>query len=368
MDRNLNPAAAAEAPGARLKIEKLVKLFGPHRAVDGVSLEVEPGEFLALLGPSGSGKTSILMSIAGFQTPEYGDIWIGGRNVTELPANQRNIGVVFQSYALFPHMTVAGNVAFPLRMRRRSAAERSRLVAEALAMVRLAGHADKLPAQLSGGQQQRVAIARALVFQPKLLLMDEPLGALDRRLRQDMQFELKQLQRELGVTILYVTHDQDEALTMASRIAVLRDGRLEQIGTPRDLYERPANAFVADFIGETNLVPVTLELAPGGGAMVLADQRVVLPPDMALPPGPAGRFAIRPERLLIQPAAPAMPGLQGVVAEIVYSGGTTVLHVELNPGTAMRSRIATGPSACTFSRGDRVALSWASGDARIYPA
>ena len=364
MDRHLtDPRTAADgAQGASVRVEGLVKLFGRHRAVDGVDFAVAAGEFLALLGPSGSGKTSILLSIAGFETPSFGEVWIGERRVTDLPANRRNIGVVFQNYALFPHITVGENIAYPLRMRGRSKADQARLVKAALDMVRLDGQADKLPSQLSGGQQQRVAIARALVFQPKLLLMDEPLGALDRRLRQDMQFELKQLQRRLGVTILYVTHDQDEALTMASRIAVLRAGKMEQIGTPQDLYDRPDNAFVADFIGETNLVPARFD----GGLIKIAGQGIAGPPGCG-PLAGQGQFAVRPERLRVTPGIGGT-GLSGVVTEIIYTGGTTLIHVELAPGCILRARVPTDRAAPALQLGKPVTLAWDAEYGRLFPA
>ena len=252
------------ANGTTVAIRALCKSFGPVKAVDSVDLDVAAGEFVALLGPSGSGKTTILMSIAGFETPDSGRIQIGGRDVTGVPPNKRDIGMVFQRYALFPHMTVAENIAFPLKMRdvnRRAAAAQ---VESALAMVRLEGYGGRRISQLSGGQQQRVALARALVYNPALLLMDEPLGALDKNLREEMQLEIKRLQKKLGTTVVYVTHDQSEALTMADRIAVMNEGRIQQYAPPKDVYDRPTNAFVAGFVGETNFVAGVISGDSGG--------------------------------------------------------------------------------------------------------
>jgi spermidine/putrescine ABC transporter ATP-binding subunit len=308
--------------GASVRIVDVVKDYGTVRAVDHVSLDVEAGEFLALLGPSGSGKTTILMAIAGFERTTSGQIHIGDRRIDQVPPHQRGIGMVFQRYALFPHMSVADNVAFPLRMRRLPRSEQRGLVEEALRMVRLEGYGSRQPNQLSGGQQQRVALARALVYRPPVLLMDEPLGALDRKLREELQLELRQLQRELGTTVVYVTHDQGEALTMADRIAVIHEGRLRQVGAPRELYERPATAFVAGFIGETNLLEgqvvgassdCTIRVASGDELVVRLDE------GRTPEPGAAVRVAIRPERFRLEPGH--VPGaLHGRVAEVVYVG------------------------------------------------
>jgi spermidine/putrescine ABC transporter ATP-binding subunit len=240
--------------GAPLEVRRLTKAFGGTRVVDDVSFSVDGGGFLTLLGPSGSGKTTTLRMIAGFEEPTEGDILVGGASITARPPHRRNIGVVFQQYALFPHLTVFQNVAYPLEMRRTPKSEIAQRVRRALGLVRLDGFADRYPRQLSGGQQQRVALARAIVFQPPVLLMDEPLGALDKRLREDMQVEVRHLQRELGITTVSVTHDQVEALVMSDVIAVLDGGKLQQLGPPLEVYRRPANQFVADFIGESNLL------------------------------------------------------------------------------------------------------------------
>lgn len=306
---------------------------GRSQAVAPLDLDVAEGEFLTLLGPSGSGKTTTLMMLAGFEEPSAGEILLDGRVLNRVPPHRRGIGVVFQNYALFPHMTVAQNLAFPLEMRRMQRAERDARIARALAMVRLDGMAERRPAQLSGGQQQRVALARALIFSPRLVLMDEPLGALDRQLREQLQLEIKALHAELGVTILYVTHDQGEALTMSDRIAVFHQGRIEQIGPPRDLYDRPATAFVAGFLGENNLLAATV-LAAGngtlrcrlpGGAELLATGNVA--------PG-AALLVIRPERVAAEDAVQAAAGsnvLTGTVTDAIFLGDQTRLRVAL-PG------------------------------------
>ncbi|AEW99153.1 ABC transporter ATP-binding protein [Streptantibioticus cattleyicolor] len=273
--------------------------YGRVRAVDGVDLEVPEGEFFALLGPSGSGKTTLLRLIAGFETPTAGRVELGGAEVTALPPYRRDVHTVFQDYALFPQMTVAENVAYALTVRRVPRAERRARAREALAMVRLAGHEGRRPGQLSGGQRQRVALARALVDRPRVLLLDEPLGALDLKLRQEMQTELKALQRTTGITFLLVTHDQEEAMTMSDRIAVVRDGRIEQTGPPAEVYRRPATAFVASFIGTANLLdgttgirPERLRLAPPGTAPGPDERAAAGRIDTVTPLGPHTRITV----------------------------------------------------------------------------
>ncbi len=349
--------------GAEVRVAGLTKTYGAFRAVDDVSLAARPGEFLALLGPSGSGKTTVLMSIAGFETPEYGEIFIAGREVTDLAPNRRDIGIVFQNYALFPHMSVRDNIAFPLRRRGLGRAEIAERVEAAIRLVRLDGHGDKLPAALSGGQQQRVAIARATVFRPTVLLMDEPLGALDRRLREDMQFEIKEFQRRLGVTIIYVTHDQEEAVMMADRIAVMRAGRIEQIGSAEDLYDRPVNAFVADFIGQTNLIPGR---AVDAGIVEIAGGQRLAVPGARLAADTAVQVAIRPERFAL--AGAGAPGLDGIVRESLYAGGTRLLVVEIAPGLQVKARLATGGGQPHQTPGSPIRLAWHPDYIRIYPA
>ncbi len=286
--------------------EDLVVFDGVQKSYDGhtlvvreLNLRVRRGEFLTLLGPSGSGKTTTLMMLGGFERPTAGHILLDGKPVEALPPEKRDIGFVFQNYALFPHMNVAENVAFPLRYRGVRGAEAQARVAKALAMVRLEGFGHRKPTQLSGGQQQRVALARALVFQPKLVLMDEPLGALDKQLRERMQIEIKHLQQTLGITIVFVTHDQSEALTMSDRVAVFHDGILQQVANPRDLYDEPSNAFVAGFVGENNFVPCTVMPGSGGHAHALLDSGVALLGRMPVPLAKAAPavLAIRPERI-----------------------------------------------------------------------
>ena len=311
---------------ARGGADQLVAFDGVQKSYDGqtlvvrdLNLAVRRGEFLTLLGPSGSGKTTTLMMLGGFERPTAGHIRLDGKPVEALPPEKRDIGFVFQNYALFPHMSVAENVAFPLRYRGVKGAQARERVSRALAMVRLEGFDSRKPTQLSGGQQQRVALARALVFQPKLVLMDEPLGALDKQLRERMQIEIKHLQQTLGITIVFVTHDQSEALTMSDRVAVFHDGVLQQLATPRDLYDEPGNAFVAGFVGENNLLPCTLA---DGGTAIVHGARVtgVLP--APLPIGAAAVLAIRPERIGFAEA-----GVPCVVTEVFFLGDHTRVEV-----------------------------------------
>jgi spermidine/putrescine ABC transporter ATP-binding subunit len=296
-----------------------------------VTLTARPGEFLTLLGPSGSGKTTTLACIAGFAVPTEGEVWIDGARVTFDPPFNRNVGMVFQNYALFPHMTVADNLAFPLRMRKLPAASIRERVARGLALVQLEGLGARYPRQLSGGQQQRVAMARALVFEPPVLLMDEPLGALDKQLRLEMQLELKHLQARLGVTVIYVTHDQEEALTLSDRIAVMNRGRVEQVGEPTELYDTPATGFVARFIGESNRLEGVIDAGEGGRAVLITRSGLRLP---VRPGGVAvGETAVlflRPERIALAPetsagAGPAVlgPAVAGEVVEAVFVGEAT---------------------------------------------
>ena len=359
-----------EADQGRVAVEGLVKHFGAVKAVDGVSLAAQSGEFLALLGPSGSGKSTILMCIAGFETPGAGRVTVGDRDVTSVPPQRRNLGMVFQRYTLFPHMSVLDNIAFPLKMRGVGRAERETRAREALATVRLADYGARMPAQLSGGQQQRVALARAIVYRPPVLLMDEPLSALDKALREEMQLEIKHLQRELGVTVVFVTHDQTEALTMADRIAVLNHGRLCQVGTPRELYETPGDPFVARFIGETNMIDGrAVNDAPAGGriAVRLGGDAIVEATAMA----PLSRdatvvIAVRPERLRLSTSGDGL--LHARVREAIYAGVATTYVLETADGTTLRMRSASGANALDMPADGAVSLSWAGEDARAFPA
>jgi spermidine/putrescine ABC transporter ATP-binding subunit len=318
-----------------VEVVGVTKRFGEVVAVDTVSLAVARGEFFALLGPSGCGKTTLLRLIAGLEAPSAGRLSIGGADVTELPAHRRPVNLVFQHYALFPHLTVAQNVAFGLRYRRLASTARAAKVDAALALVRLTGLAARRPHELSGGQRQRVALARALVLEPQVLLLDEPLAALDRRLRQEMQGELKALQRELGITFLFVTHDQEEALAMSDRVAVMSRGRVEQLGSPAEVYERPATPFVAEFLGAENLVTAAVAAAPGGGLLLRlpSGAEIPAPPGAgrALAPGAAVRCAVRPEKLRLL-AAPDGPGFPVAVESRTYHGATTTWIVRDRAG------------------------------------
>ncbi|MFM8895240.1 MAG: ABC transporter ATP-binding protein [Actinomycetales bacterium] len=326
-----------------VRVRGLHRRFGEVVAVDGVDLDVRDGEFLTLLGPSGSGKTTVLRMIAGFEKPNAGTIEIAGTEVTGLAPYQRDVNTVFQDYALFPHMNVYRNIEYGLRVKRVPKADRQRRVEQALATVRLAGYGDRAPSQLSGGQRQRVALARALVNEPKVLLLDEPLGALDLKLREQMQVELKEIQREIGITFIFVTHDQDEALTMSDRIAVFNEGRIAQLGTPTEIYEHPASAFVAGFVGTSNL----LESA--------AAQAVL---------GRSGTWSVRPEKITLSlpgdAVAPERHAVRGRVREVVYVGMSTRFVVDLEHGgslTAVRQNTEAS-SDLGHLRGSEVVLSW----------
>ncbi len=331
-----------------------VALAGLHKvypggavAVEDVSLEIREGEFFSLLGPSGCGKTTTLRMIAGFEEPTSGSIRLSGEDVTWLPPHRRELGLVFQNYALFPHRTVAQNIAFGLRMRRLPKDEIDRRVAAALAQVQLEGLGDRYPSQLSGGQQQRVALARATVIRPRVLLCDEPLGALDRKLRTAMQFELKELQRALGVTLIYVTHDQEEALTMSDRIAVMNRGRIEQVAPPAEIYDRPATSFVSGFIGEATLFTGQVRPREDGGLDLLGEKnlRLRLPPGIRRAQGTPITVAIRPERLSF-----AAEGLPGTVAEANYLGTATLFKVRLEVGVTALVRVPSGETSSRLPR------------------
>jgi len=357
--------AAPQSRGASIEIEHLDKYFGAVRAVDDVSLSIAAGEFIALLGPSGSGKSTILMGLAGFERPTGGRILIDGQDCTYLPPYKRNIGMVFQHYTLFPHLSVVDNVAFPLKMRGISKAERRRQAEAALETVRLAGYGQRMPKQLSGGQQQRVALARAIVYRPRVLLMDEPLSALDKNLREEMQLEIKRLHSELGLTVVFVTHDQSEALTMADRIAILKSGRLQQVSPARELYERPSNLFTASFIGEMNMLPAEWDgrtaSLPGGGVMEVGAKSMIDP----VGPGKSV-LAIRPERLSI--AAPDSAGSwPATVRDVIYAGAGTLVIAEMPGGTEVRVRLPSN-AVGSLSRGEAIGLTCPPDAALLYSA
>jgi spermidine/putrescine transport system ATP-binding protein len=339
------------------------KRFGGVSAVDDVSLEIGEGEFFSLLGPSGCGKTTTLRMVAGFERPDAGHIVLQGNDVTEVPANRRPVNMVFQQYALFPHMSVYDNVAFGLKVKRVPRAEHGGRIQAMLRIVSLEGFERRRARQLSGGQQQRVALARALVNRPAALLLDEPLGALDVKLRKQMQLELKRIQNELGTTFVYVTHDQEEALAMSDRIAVMNGGRVEQIGSPREIYERPETAFVADFIGSLNALDLRIDELVGANAVMRLGQgeRVVAPVGIDRRPGETVRIAVRPERVQIEPAgSPILDGgsrLEGTIAETVFLGMYTQFHVDTSAGRVVSHRLAD-ESLGALETGSRVALSW----------
>jgi spermidine/putrescine transport system ATP-binding protein len=351
---------------ALLEIQGVTRRFGDFTAVDDVSLAVEAGEFFTLLGPSGCGKTTLLRMIAGFDLPDAGRIVLDGRDLVGSPPERRPVRTVFQSYALFPHMTVEGNVAFPLQMAKVPAADMPAKIAEALEDVRLTGFGKRMPHELSGGQRQRVAIARALVTHPTLLLLDEPLAALDAKLREEMQIELINLQKEVGITFVYVTHDQTEALALSHRIAVMNRGRVEQLDEPSRIYGLPATKFVADFIGHCNLLsgPVTSG-ADGVVALDVPGIGVVRAAARTIPAtGAPGSVALRPEKIRIATVAPtdaADNRVRGTVADLLYMGDVTVYKVETEGGARVEALLANSQSGRTkfFEVGDAVEMSWA---------
>src|SRR4051812_35790672 len=335
-----------ELPRAAIGLVGVSKRFGTHAAVDDVSLEIADGEFFSLLGPSGCGKTTTLRMVAGFERPDAGRIVLKGNDVTDVPANRRPVNMVFQQYALFPHMSVYDNVAFGLKVKRVPRSEHGERVHEMLRVVSLEGLDKRRARQLSGGQQQRVALARALVNRPAALLLDEPLGALDVKLRKQMQLELKRIQHSLGTTFVYVTHDQDEALAMSDRIAVMNGGKVEQIGAPREVYEKPQTAFVADFIGSLNLFEVTGDEGVGGFSVArFADgDRVVVPGTHAV--GETVRVAVRPEHVRVGDAQDGGTRLRGTLAQVVYLGMYTQLHVDTAVGRVVSHRLVDdGPGS-----------------------
>ena len=338
-------SSGPSTPNPQIELRGVRKVFGDGRnqtvAVQDANLTVGEGELFAILGPSGSGKTTVLRMIAGFEQPSAGTIHLGGKDITALPPAQRDTNTVFQDYALFPHMTVVQNVEYGLRVTGVAKSERRERAALALEMVQLSAQADRKPAQLSGGQQQRVALARALVGRPRVLLLDEPLGALDLKLREQMQVELKAIQREVGITFVIVTHDQDEALTLCDRLAVFNNGRIEQIGGAREVYENPANRFVADFVGTSNVFD-------GAAAATLL--------------GRSGSFAIRPERIVLVPAGEVVPaGMRSVdadVAEVVYAGPITRIAADAAPGVRLTAAVLSADTDTDISHGAPVVLAW----------
>lgn len=341
-----------------LQLERLVKRYGNQVVVNEVSFHIQHGEFFSMLGPSGSGKTTTLMMIAGFAGVDGGRIAFGGRDITRLTPQQRQLGMVFQNYALFPHLSVSDNVAFPLRVRRLGQAEIDRKVAWALETVQLSEFAGRLPRQLSGGQQQRVALARAIVFQPQLILMDEPLGALDKNLRYHMQVELKEIQKALGMTVVYVTHDQEEAMNMSDRIAIMNNGRIEQIGKPHEVYQTPGSVFAAEFLGEANLLR----------GSVLDDSRLVHAYGEALAQSGAHCLFVRPERMrLLNDVAPGEHevALEGHVQRVSFLGNIVRYAVALKGDATVTVDVQNDAAARHHSEGDGVSVVWHIADGRI---
>ncbi len=363
------------ARAAAVELQRVTKRFGDFVAVDRVSLTIEEGEFFSLLGPSGCGKTTNLRMIAGFELPTEGDIYLGGESVGRLPPFKRNVNTVFQNYALFPHLSAEENVAFGLQMKKVPAPEINQRVREALELVRLPNVGGSRPHQLSGGQQQRVALARALVNRPKVLLLDEPLGALDLKLRKAMQLELKALQRQLGITFIFVTHDQEEALVMSDRIGVMSEGRLLQVGAPKDIYDRPANRFVADFIGETNFLNCrVLDYQDGLATIRLADQLVTKAATLEAPTtGQEATLAIRPEKihlhLLDEANLQEETVFPGRIHDTTFIGTDTRFVVTLAPGVQLDVRYQNvNPGEVAFAVGEAVAVSWQPSSARLLTA
>ncbi|TXH34884.1 MAG: ABC transporter ATP-binding protein [Rhodospirillaceae bacterium] len=363
-----------ELDGQRGDGKALVRFKDVQKSYDGetlvvkrLSLDIRQGEFLTLLGPSGSGKTTTLMMLAGFETPTHGEIELNGSSITHMPPEKRNIGMVFQNYALFPHMTVAENLSFPLEVRKYNKAEIQARIRKSLEMVRLDAFANRRPGQLSGGQQQRVALARALVFEPELVLMDEPLGALDKQLREHMQIEIRHLHQSLGITVVYVTHDQSEALTMSDRIAVFNDGIIHQLASPSELYERPSNAFVAQFIGENNRLHGKVAQLNGQGCTVELSAGFNV---QALPVNVDGQgspvtLSLRPERLKLDPQDGTMPNLfNGEVVELIYLGDHTRVRVAACGADDLIVKVPNSEGVPAYQPGQPVRIGWRLEDCR----
>jgi len=345
-------------PG-EIQLEELTKAFGEHVAVAGIDVDMPPGEFFTLLGPSGCGKTTTLRMIAGFEQPTSGRIMLDGTDVARVPPHRRNVNTVFQSYALFPHLDVAKNVAFGLKYQKLDKSERAKRVAEALELVNLTEFAHRKADQLSGGQQQRVALARALVLQPRVLLLDEPLGALDAKLRKTLQVELKALQSELGITFVFVTHDQEEALTMSDRIAVMNKGLVEQAASPRSIYEEPTTVFVAEFLGVSNLLEAEAVGREGASCAVRIGDRVFRCGQGALDAVGEVKVMIRPERIVIEPhAQTGDERLPGIVERSVFLGGSHEVHVRVLGGELMKATVANdgAPPPVSLEPGAAVSL------------
>ncbi|GBE42547.1 spermidine/putrescine import ATP-binding protein PotA [bacterium BMS3Bbin10] len=352
-----------EAEGHKLRTRNLRKTYGYVEALADASIKVSEGEFLTLLGPSGSGKTTMLMAIAGLNEPDSGDIWIDGKLATHLPSFQRDIGMVFQNYALFPHMTIFENIAFPLQMRKMDSGKIRESVGRVLETVKLPDLANRMPGELSGGQQQRIALARAFVYEPSIILMDEPLGALDKKLRDHLQLEIKHLHGALGITVLYVTHDQEEAMVMSDRICLMNDARIEQIGTPDELYFQPATVFAADFLGESNLMDGTVMKANRKEMVVSGPGETTIRGlhNPELKPGDKCKLMVRPECIsVLNGKARSDNSIAGTLKDMIITGAVTKSFIELPGGGEIRTTELTRGPLATASLGQEIKLGWPS--------
>ncbi len=353
-----------------LRLSGLKKDYGQGEVLHGMDLDVYPGEFLTLLGPSGCGKTTTLRIIAGLERPSGGRVFLEDQDVTGLPPEKRGVNTVFQNYALFPHMNVFQNIAYGLKVQKVPKAEQKRRVCEALELVQLPGYERRMPQQLSGGQRQRVAIARALVLRPKILLLDEPLGALDLKLRQDMQSELKKLQQQLGITFIYITHDQEEALNMSTRIVIMRDGKIEQIGTPEDVYEHPATLFCAGFIGQSNLLTGTVEAVQDETHLTLNVDGALLPAfsggRFPLKTGDPVALCLRPQRVFYDQQPVCGMSLSGTIRSKEYAGGVQHTRIQLSP-TLTLTAVSQAAELDTYRIGEAVHIGWDVRHAPLVP-
>jgi putative spermidine/putrescine transport system ATP-binding protein len=359
-------------PQPKLKTRDLRKTYGPVIALAGANIELDEGEFVTLLGPSGSGKTTMLMMIAGLVQPDSGEVWIDGNLATYAPPHKRDIGMVFQNYALFPHLTVAENIAFPLRMRGMSGTEIRREVARVLELVQLPEVGGRLPRALSGGQQQRIALARCIVYRPSIVLMDEPLGALDKKLRDQMKLEIKRLHTELGISVLYVTHDQEEAMIMSNRVCLMNDSRIEQIGSPADLYFSPRSVFAADFIGESNLLEARVAGIDGREVTLMGTAGVVLRAKLregfTVQPGETVKLMVRPEMLsVLQAGAKADNVLEARLIDVILVGGVTKTYARLADGKLVAATGLTHGPLDAVEKDTCIRLGWAKESGVVLP-
>jgi putative spermidine/putrescine transport system ATP-binding protein len=353
---------------AFVRFEKIEKSFdGETLVIKNLNLDIAKGEFLTMLGPSGSGKTTTLMMLAGFETPTHGEIYLDDQPIGNIPPHKRNIGMVFQNYALFPHMTVSENLSYPLQVRKRPKSEIKERVAKALEMVELRGFGGRFPAQLSGGQQQRVALARALVFEPHLVLMDEPLGALDKNLREQMQYEIKHIHQNLNVTVVYVTHDQSEAMTMSNRVAVFDDGVIQQLSTPDVLYEEPENAFVAQFIGENNKLSGDVAEITGDHCLVKVDSGEIVNALKVNVEQPETRttLSLRPERVTLNPPPGSLENIfEGIVKELIYLGDHLRTRIDVCGNDEFIVKVPNAAGRLKINEGEKITVGWTAMDCR----